>query len=81
MLFVKIQDSQPILLDQTQLTDESILTVYLSKMYFEINLVIALNDKKNLAYIEEIKKRRYTKEFHAFIKSCVSIRLESRYKN
>jgi hypothetical protein len=49
-------------------------------MCFEINLVIALSDKKNLVYIEEIKKRRYTKEFHAFIKSCVSIRLESRYK-
>jgi hypothetical protein len=34
MLFVKMQGSQPILLDQTQLTDESILNMYLNKNVF-----------------------------------------------
>jgi hypothetical protein len=39
-----------------------------------------MSDQRNISYIEEIKNRRYTKEFHSFIKSCVSIPLESRYK-
>ncbi|CAF1273578.1 unnamed protein product [Rotaria sordida] len=40
---------------------------------------MTLNDSSsNSLYIEEIKKRRYTKEFHLFIKSCVSTCLELR---
>ncbi|CAF0858918.1 unnamed protein product [Rotaria sordida] len=62
MLYAKIQDSQLILLDQAQLTEE----------------MMTLNDSSNSLYIEEIKKRRYTKEFHLFIKSCVSTRFELR---
>ncbi|CAF1100309.1 unnamed protein product [Adineta ricciae] len=62
MLYAKVQGSEPILLDQTQLTDE----------------MIALSDENSSAYVEEIKKRRYSKEFHSFVKSCVSTRLESR---
>jgi len=33
----------------------------------------------SISYIEEIKKRKYTKEFHSFIKSCVSTCLNLRY--
>jgi serine/threonine protein kinase len=62
MLYAKIQGSEPILLDQTQLTEE----------------MIALSDDNSSVYVEEIKKRRYTKEFHSFVKSCVATRLESR---
>ncbi|UJR09156.1 hypothetical protein I4U23_013404 [Adineta vaga] len=62
MLYAKMQGSEPILLDQTQLTDE----------------MIALSDENSSAYVEEIKKRRYSKEFHSFVKSCVSTRLETR---
>ncbi|CAF3313208.1 unnamed protein product [Rotaria socialis] len=62
ILYAKIQGSEPILLDGTQLTDE----------------MIGLCDSSNSSYIEEIKKRKYTKEFHSFIKSCVSTCLESR---
>ncbi|CAF1113266.1 unnamed protein product [Rotaria sordida] len=62
MLYAKIQDSQLILLDQAQLTEE----------------MMTLNDSSNSLYIEEIKKRRYTKEFHLFIKSCVSTRFQLR---
>ncbi|CAF3597710.1 unnamed protein product [Adineta steineri] len=61
MLYAKIQGSEPILLDQTQLTNE----------------IITFNNN-NTSYIEEIKKRKYTKEFHSFIKSCVTTRLELR---
>ncbi|CAF3026360.1 unnamed protein product [Rotaria sp. Silwood2] len=62
MLYAKIQGSEPMLLDQTQLTEE----------------MITLSDNSNSLYIEEIKKRKYTREFHSFIKSCVSTRLELR---
>jgi len=62
MLYAKMQGSQPILLDKTQLTEE----------------MIALGDNNNKSYIEEIKKRKYTKEFHSFIKSCISTRLDLR---
>jgi hypothetical protein len=41
--------------------------------------VIALSDNNNISYIEEIKKRKYTKEFHLLVKSCVSTRLNLRY--
>ncbi|CAF1093516.1 unnamed protein product [Adineta steineri] len=63
MLYAKIQGSEPILLDQTQLTDE----------------MIALSDDNSSSYVEEIKRRRYTKEFHSFVKNCVSTSLESRH--
>lgn len=33
------------------------------------------NDK---LYIEELKKRKYTKEFHSFIKSCITTRIDLR---
>ncbi|CAF0770499.1 unnamed protein product [Rotaria sp. Silwood1] len=62
MLYAKIQGSEPILLDQTQLTEE----------------MMTFSDNSHSLYIQEIKKRRYTKEFHSFIKSCVSTRLERR---
>jgi len=62
MLYVKIQGLEPMLLDQTQLTEE----------------MIALSDESSSSYVEEIKKRRYTKEFHSFVKSCVATQLESR---
>ncbi|CAF5111334.1 unnamed protein product, partial [Rotaria sp. Silwood1] len=42
-----MQGSEPILLDQTQLTEE----------------MIALSDDNSSAYVEEIQRRRYTKEF------------------
>ncbi|CAF1399294.1 unnamed protein product [Rotaria magnacalcarata] len=63
MLYAKMQGSEPILLDQTQLTDE----------------MIALSDDNSSAYVDEIRKRRYSKEFHSFVKCCVSTQLESRY--
>ncbi|CAF3988923.1 unnamed protein product [Rotaria sordida] len=62
MLYAKMQGSEPILLDQTQLTDE----------------MIALSDDNSSLYVEELKKRRYTKEFHSFVKCCVATQLESR---
>jgi hypothetical protein len=79
MLFAKIQGSEPILLDQTQLTDESKLKSFfplIRILFFEI--VIALSDDNSMAYVEDIKTRRYTKEFHSFVKNCVATRLESR---
>ena len=42
------------------------------------DLVIALSDDDSNVYVDEIKKRRYTKEFHSFVKSSVATRLESR---
>jgi len=45
---------------------------------FLFDVVIALSDENSSLYVEEIKKRRYTKEFHSFVKCCVATRLESR---
>jgi hypothetical protein len=79
MLYAKIQGSEPILLDQTQLTEESkSFEMYWFHLIFDLFLVIALSDDNSSVYVEEIKKRRYTKEFHSFVKSCVATRLESR---
>jgi hypothetical protein len=79
MLYAKIQGSEPILLDQTQLTEESMqLNSYNLILTILFNLVIALSDDNSIAYVEELKTRRYTKEFHTFVKNCVSTRLESR---
>ncbi len=75
-----MQGSEPFLLDQTQLTDESIYKIFEFQYLIFVLLVIALSDNSNKSYIEEIKKRKYTKEFHSFIKSCVSTRLDLRYK-
>jgi len=80
MLYAKMQGSEPFLLDQTQLTDESIYKIFEFQYLIFVLLVIALSDNSNKSYIEEIKKRKYTKEFHSFIKSCVSTRLDLRYK-
>jgi hypothetical protein len=85
MLFAKIQGSEPVLFDNTQLTEESILNNYricnwIFAFFLILFIVIAFTDDNNISYIEEIKKRKYTKEFHSFIKSTVSTRLESRYK-
>jgi hypothetical protein len=38
--------------------------------------VIALSDENSSLYVEEIKKRRYTKEFHSFVKCCVATRVD-----
>jgi hypothetical protein len=40
--------------------------------------VIALSDDNSRSYVEEIQKRRYSKEFHSFVKSCVATQLDSR---
>jgi len=40
--------------------------------------VIALSDEESSAYVDEIKQRRHSKEFHSFVKSCVATRLEFR---
>lgn len=78
MLYAKIQGSEPILLDQTQLTEESKSCDMFGSSYGWVVLVIALSDESSSAYVEEIKKRRYSKEFHSFAKSSVATQLESR---
>lgn len=62
MLYAKIRGSEPMLLDQTSLTEE----------------MIALSDESSSAYVEEIRQRRHSKEFHSFVKSCVGSSVEFR---
>lgn len=86
MLYAKVQGSEPILLDQTQLTDESSSKksfenrIFFLHFDFVLFAVIALTDENCSEYVDEIKKRRYSKEFHSFVRSCVATKIEQRFE-
>ncbi|CAF1352722.1 unnamed protein product, partial [Didymodactylos carnosus] len=62
ILLIKVQGVQPYLLDQTQLSTE----------------ILEQPDKHNEPFINEIKKRRYSKDFHSFVSCCVATHLNYR---
>lgn len=62
LLYMKMEGSKPILLDETRLTPE----------------MLALQDENDRTYVEELRQRRHSKEFHSFVESCVATQLEFR---
>lgn len=76
---MKMEGSKPILLDESRLTAESKSKIDDgSTTLCSPPLVLALQDENDRAYVEELRQRRHSKEFHSFVESCVATQLEFR---